>query len=298
MAELIRDGRNRANVPDEKQWGAHPTPDGIDRVLNFLWLELTNRCNLQCVHCYTESHPLSGDRDVLTADDYESVMRQAHGLGCRRLQLIGGEPQLNPNFKRLLRRSVDLGFEFIEVFSNLTRLDHETLEFSAENGVQFATSVYSDDPATHDAVTTVRGSHRRTIANLRRLIAKGVQTRVGIIALDERSKAVERTRQFLIDLGVGGIRSSRVREFGRGQELLGEEASLSGLCGHCWNGRLAVAPDGKVFPCVMARDWAVGDILNQTLGEIMRSDELAQIRREIHDKVWLKKTSTTECPQS
>jgi hypothetical protein len=33
----------------------------------------------------------------------------------------------------------------------------------------FATSVYSDDPAAHDRITTVRGSHRRTIGNLRRL---------------------------------------------------------------------------------------------------------------------------------
>ncbi|WP_326710042.1 hypothetical protein OG758_12440 [Streptomyces sp. NBC_01474] len=53
------------------------TPEDVDGVLNFLWLELTNRCNLQCVHCYTESHPLSGDRDVLTTEDYGSVMGQA-----------------------------------------------------------------------------------------------------------------------------------------------------------------------------------------------------------------------------
>ena len=32
-----------------------PTPAaGPDNRLDFLWLELTNRCNLQCVHCYTE----------------------------------------------------------------------------------------------------------------------------------------------------------------------------------------------------------------------------------------------------
>ncbi|MCJ7597684.1 MAG: radical SAM protein, partial [Methyloceanibacter sp.] len=46
--------------------------------LDFLWLELTNRCNLQCVHCYTESHPHSGDRDLLTAQDYDRLMREAY----------------------------------------------------------------------------------------------------------------------------------------------------------------------------------------------------------------------------
>ncbi|WP_329528503.1 radical SAM protein [Streptomyces sp. NBC_01462] len=274
------------------------TPEDVDGVLNFLWLELTNRCNLRCVHCYTDSHPLSGDRDVLTTDDYGSVMGQAYDLGCRQIQLIGGEPQLHPAFNRLMRRSVDIGFDFVEVFTNLTTLDEETLAFSAEKGVHFATSVYSDDPAVHDAVTTVRGSHRRTVANLRRLVEKGVRTRVGVIAVKGDAAAAERTRQFLLDLGVdGSVRTSEVREFGRGQDLLGQPASLSGLCGHCWNGNLAVAPDGKVFPCVMARDWAVGDVLDQTLEEILHGDVLAQIRREIHDTVWREKTAPTLCPQ-
>jgi radical SAM protein with 4Fe4S-binding SPASM domain len=272
------------------------TPDAVDGVLSFLWLELTNRCNLRCVHCYTESDPWSGDRDLLTVEDYESVMGQAYELGCRKIQLIGGEPQLNPSFKRLLRRSVDGGFEFVEVFTNLTRLDDETLEFSAANGVHFATSVYSDDPAVHDAVTGVRGSHRRTIRNLRRLIAAGVQIRAAVIAIDDDPDGAERTRRFVAELGADASnRSSAPREFGRGEELVGKAASLSGLCGHCWNGNLAVAPDGSVFPCVMARQWTVGDIADQSLDEIVRGDALARLRREIHDTVWRPRVVGAPC---
>jgi radical SAM protein with 4Fe4S-binding SPASM domain len=284
------------HAPETAGPATSTTLDDVDGALNFLWLELTNRCNLKCVHCYTESHPLSGDRDLLTPEDYEGVMRQAYELGCRKIQLIGGEPQLNPAFKSLLRTSVEIGFEFVEVFTNLTRLDDETLDFSAEAGVHFATSVYSDDPIVHDAVTTVSGSHRRTIRNLRQLIERGVTTRAGVITMDEDADAAERTRRFLIDLGVGSLRISGAREFGRGEELLGQSASLSGLCGHCWNGNLALAPDGSVFPCVMARQWSVGDIASQTLADILRSDELTHIRREIHDTVWRPKIVTATNP--
>jgi hypothetical protein len=97
------------HAPETSGPTASTTLDAVDGVLSFLWLELTNRCNLRCVHCYTESDPWSGERDVLTVEDYESVMSQAYELGCRKVQLIGGEPQLNPSFKRLLRRSVDGG---------------------------------------------------------------------------------------------------------------------------------------------------------------------------------------------
>ena len=104
----------------------------LSTTLDFLWLELTNRCNLQCVHCYTESHPHSGDRDLLTTHDYDRLMREAYDLGCRKLQFIGGEPQLNRDFHRLLVAAKTIGFEFIEVLSNLTQLDDDTLGFAAQ----------------------------------------------------------------------------------------------------------------------------------------------------------------------
>jgi MoaA/NifB/PqqE/SkfB family radical SAM enzyme len=265
--------------------------------LDFLWLELTNRCNLRCVHCYTESHPGSGDRDVLTTAQYESVMRQAYALGCRRLQFIGGEPQLHPDFLRLLGVAKETGFDFIEVFTNLTRLRDDTLRFAADAGIRFATSVYSDDPAVHNAITKVGSSHTRTIKNLERLIARGVGTRAAVIRFDQEPGAIERTKDFLRDLGVPHVRDGEVRGFGRGQGLLDRPAELDGLCGHCWAGKLCVAPDGEAYPCVMARQWAVGNVLEAPLAEIVRGAPLADMRRTIYQTVWVPKAATGRGPR-
>jgi len=260
--------------------------------LDFLWLELTNRCNLECVHCYTESGPRTGDLDLLTTDDYLSVMSEAYALGCRRMQFIGGEPQLNRDFHRLLVASKEIGFEFVEVFSNLTRLDEETLRFAQGAGIRFATSVYSDDPATHGAITNNASSHARTIRNLKRLIDSGVSTRAAVIVIDQEAADVERTKLFLADLGVGHIRASEVREFGRGEKILSRGAQMSGLCGHCWSGRLCVAPDGSVYPCVMARQWPIGNVLERPLVDMVHGEALAEVRATIHDTVWLPKLAS------
>jgi MoaA/NifB/PqqE/SkfB family radical SAM enzyme len=257
--------------------------------LDFLWLELTNRCNLQCVHCYTESGPHTGDGDLLTTDDYLSVMSQAYALGCRRMQFIGGEPQLNRDFHRLLVASKEIGFEFVEVFTNLTRLDDDTVRFAQSAGIRFATSVYSDRPEVHHAITRNRSSHARTVKNLKRLIDSEVVTRAAVIVIDQEPADVQRTKRFLSDLGVRHVRDSPVREFGRGEEVLSQSAQMSGLCGHCWSGRLCVAPDGNAYPCVMARQWPVGNVLETPLADIAHSGSLAEIRSTIYETVWLPK---------
>src|SRR5205823_2958692 len=95
--------------------------------LEFLWLELTNRCNLECVHCYADSSP-SADSDVMTLTDFVEVLREAYSLGCRRVQFIGGEPTLNRDLPALLYEAHTLGYEFIEVYTNLIWLSDEILK--------------------------------------------------------------------------------------------------------------------------------------------------------------------------
>ncbi len=158
--------------------------------VKFLSLELTNRCNLRCIHCYTESSPDSGDKDVMTAEDYESVMYQAYALGCRVIQFIGGEAQLNRDFLRLLKRAQEIGFEYIEVFTNLTRLTEDVLAFASAHDVKFATSVYSDDPEVHDSITRVPSSHARTVSNLKRLSGRGVESRAAVIKFEQTQGAI------------------------------------------------------------------------------------------------------------
>lgn len=257
--------------------------------LDFLWLELTNRCNLQCVHCYTESHPYSADRDLLTTADYQSIMLEAYELGCRKVQFIGGEPQLFHDFPLLLMKAKEIGFEFIEVFSNLTHLSDDVVQFSAANDIRFATSVYSSIPSEHDAITKVRSSFSRTISNLRTLVAHGLQTRAGIIAIHQSEQSIRNTRQFLVDLGVTQVGVSPIRAFGRGEAVLSQQAQLTDLCGNCWNEKLCVAPDGIVYPCVMARQWPVGNLRETPLQSIVGSERLEEIRGTIFEDVWLER---------
>lgn len=156
----------------------------LEQPLSFLWLELTSRCNLRCVHCYAESGPTLGLQDVLTVNHYESLLDQAAGLGCRRVQFIGGEPTLYPALPRLIAHARSRDYEFIEVFTNATHISDALLDCFTNHGVAIANSFYSDNPAIHDAITKRRGSHASTLRNLKRLLAAGLTVRAGIVSTD------------------------------------------------------------------------------------------------------------------
>src|SRR5687767_1018146 len=84
--------------------------------LNFLWLEITRRCNLTCAHCYVDSGPGLPLTEGMQFDDWCRVMDEARAEGCRRVQFIGGEPTLHPDLPALLGHAARAGFSQCEVF--------------------------------------------------------------------------------------------------------------------------------------------------------------------------------------
>ena len=73
---------------------------------SFLRLEVTGRCGLRCSHCYAGSGP-SGIHEVMTGDDWRSVITQAAHLGVPAVPFTVGEPTLHPDFPALLAHAID-----------------------------------------------------------------------------------------------------------------------------------------------------------------------------------------------
>jgi MoaA/NifB/PqqE/SkfB family radical SAM enzyme len=208
--------------------------------LDFLWLEITGRCNLTCSHCYAGSGPAKPLFGMMTRPDWERVITEAGEWGCRQLQFTGGEPTLHPDLSGLIRFAQAQGYHFIEVFTNATRLSLALIDCFRENGVAIATSFYSHDSGTHDQITNKRGSWTKTVANLNRIVvAADLPLRVGIIEMEENSGHSAETTAFLKSRGIVSIGVDRLRKVGRGEES--PSCSSSGsteLCGKCWQGKI------------------------------------------------------------
>ncbi|MEV4371691.1 radical SAM protein [Nonomuraea sp. NPDC049637] len=151
-----------------------------------LWLEVTNRCQLACIHCYNESG-VHGTDGSMTYGDWIDAIDQAAELGVSMVQTIGGEPTLYAGLPGLIAHARALKIE-VEVYSNLVHFTAAMWEVFAQPGVRLATSYYSDDPAQHLMITG-RRALARTRRNIATAIAKDIPIRVGLIDLgdDQRS---------------------------------------------------------------------------------------------------------------
>jgi sulfatase maturation enzyme AslB (radical SAM superfamily) len=248
--------------------------------VDFLWLELTNRCNLRCVHCYAESGPEAAASDRLGKADYERLIDEGYELGCRRIQFIGGEPTLNHDLPDLIARARERGYEIVEVYTNLTHLPDTLLECFRRHEVSVATSFYSARPDVHYAITKVRGCFDRTVRNIRRVLEAKIPLRAGIIEMDENRGLVDEAVEFLRRLGVEHVGVDRVRKFGRAGE--DDEWAMTELCGNCAGRTLCVGPDGAVSPCIMSKAWSVGSVLESSLAELSQSPRLGEVRGSIY----------------
>jgi len=150
--------------------------------------EVTNACNLDCVHC--ESAAGKARPAELTPEEALRLCDDLAALGCRDINLSGGEPLLRPDWPAIAARIVALGMNPI-VVSNLTLLDEATICELERVGVRsVATSVDGPQPV-HDRIRRVpapRGGVKgwgeknlgdvfspfeRTIRHIRTLKARG-----------------------------------------------------------------------------------------------------------------------------
>ena len=143
------------------------------RKLDTLQANLGYRCNQSCVHCHVAASPKRTEE--MSWETMSVLLDFARRQAVQTLDLTGGAPEMNPNFRRLVRAARELGLRVIDR-CNLTILSepgYETLaEFLAENKVEIVASLPCYLEENVDAQRG-DGSFNASIEGLRKLNALG-----------------------------------------------------------------------------------------------------------------------------
>lgn len=275
--------------------------------LKELKVELTYRCNLQCVHCSSE-----GSLDMVEAISWPEMFRileSASRMGVERISLSGGEPFVWPDFRTLLLSS-ELNEFAVKIYTSGTSDNfRELCEVITHKNLKFIFSMYSASHEVHEKVTKVSDSYRKTLASLEYINGK-FDTEVHFVPLSVNYNQLKPLVALLSKIGVQKLSVLRFVPQGRGainkhldlsqaQNLkLREDIKEIRQSGYnirtgspfnflflndqpqCTSGidKLIIAPDLSIYPC---------DAFKQiSLQQIGIKDEYSSLKRYSLEECW------------
>lgn len=264
--------------------------------INFAWIEVTDMCNLRCIHCYEEAK--CGHGKILSYSDFCHIVDELVQNKIENVQLIGGEPfSIGNRIFNFLDYAIGK-FKMIEIFTNGTLVKEQWLPYFKKNNIRFALSVYSNISEYHDRVTKVPKSWERTNQTIKKLHDFGITYRVCNVLM--KNIPLGRNNNNLYSLNPN---KDVVRLTGRGNlRLLNSELIAKRLItprrftmrinkyfishmvsGHnCFANRLYISVNSEVFPCVMERRVSHGNLRGKSLQSVLK-ESLMSLNKDCID---------------
>lgn len=166
--------------------------------MNLFVLNITNRCNFKCGHCFREGASKE-DLPLATIAGALPTLRQ---LGARTLALTGGEPILHPEFGALVEQVTRAGFRIGCVTNGwFTPRYLAALAPYRAQVAYVAISLDGPTAAAHDALRAQPGSFAAVMASIEAFHAAGFPINLSHVV--SRHTATERDLRALADLLVG-----------------------------------------------------------------------------------------------
>ena len=272
----------------------HPTPFELD-------IDLTQSCTERCVHCYVAEY-----RNVLPREKIFSVLDEFAEMGGLKVKFSGGECMMHPDFDEILRYAAKKDL-VISVLSNLTLSDERKIQVLKECKIYLLqTSLYGITAQTHEAVTRLPGSFKKTTDAIEALRRADVPVQIMCPLLRENRMEIEGVRDYAqrhgmkfdttfsliakADHDLGNLEHSLpVEECAKCMRQLGHlpaeinDAPPAGendyIC-EAGTAKIELNSNGNYYPCNGCYNYVLGSCYTQTLHEVWEnSPGLRRLRR-------------------
>lgn len=167
------------------------TNDGVferESRLRRVHIDISSRCNEDCVHCYI---PSMKKTTMMDNHVFDEILSQCIDMNVINITISGGEPLLNPSLTAFLRKCKDANFS-INILSNLVLLTDELLEeFESNPLISVQASLYSMDETIHDLITRRKGSFNKTIDSIKKLHQRNIPMQINCPIIKQNINSYE-----------------------------------------------------------------------------------------------------------
>lgn len=189
--------------------------------INELFIEITNKCLLQCKHCSSEASSIS--QDFLSLQELQTLIKETIPYGLKHLALSGGEPLLHNDILKILEFASKNAISsclytcgIILKESNLIPIPPQLLKNLRNAGLQtLIFSLHGVTEQVHDSITCVPGSFSLGSIAIRNAVDLGFNVEVHCVPMKPNAEQCLKLIDFVGALGVKRVSFLRLVPQGR-----------------------------------------------------------------------------------
>jgi len=179
---------------------------------------VTFRCALRCVHCYSNAGEPHLHSELTTAEGRE-LLRQLAGAGVNIIILSGGEPLLREDIFELARYGTSLGLRMAMGTSGIYITDSVAGDLRDSGIRKVAISLDSLRPAVHDRFRGYRGGFVRAVKGISFLQDHKIPVQLNVTVTHENYEEIPKIIHFGKEYGIRDIHLFFLVPTGRGSTI-------------------------------------------------------------------------------
>jgi cyclic pyranopterin phosphate synthase len=174
------------------QPGERALVDGFRRVVTYLRVSVTDRCDLRCVYCMSPNMTFLPKKDLLTLEELDRICSAFVARGVRKLRLTGGEPLMRRGFLDLVRglsrhlKSEDI--QELTLTTNGTQLARYAADLAKFGVRRINISLDTLDPGTFRRITR-GGDITAVLEGIEAACDAGLKVKINTVALRNINEA-------------------------------------------------------------------------------------------------------------
>jgi radical SAM protein with 4Fe4S-binding SPASM domain len=175
------------------------------RVASNATIEVTRRCNLECVHCYNNlpMGDLGAKHGEMTYAELCRVMDEMADAGCLWLLLTGGEIFARKDILDIYTYAKKKGF-LVTLFTNGNLITPEIADYLVEwRPFSIEITLYGRTKETYERLTGIPGSYDRCLRGIRLLLERKLPLKLKSVAISVNKHEIGEMKKFADELGVG-----------------------------------------------------------------------------------------------
>lgn len=164
-----------------------------------LW-ELTDKCNLSCIHCYYNSNRKT--ETELSTQQAFNIIDQLAEMKVFEAYLSGGEAMLREDWPLLVQRLREKNIQ-VGIISNGTKIDEKAAKKLAELKVKWVQiSIDGASPEVHDKVRGLEGGWQKSVDAIRYLRQNNIRTHISFVPTKINFRDLKEVIGLAVEMGL------------------------------------------------------------------------------------------------